>query len=112
MAWEKTSETCVSVYGALGDLKQFDALTSFDAAGPLTMQYLQFYNAQATSGINNASALALAKVLDSSLINTYAGTYKTGFASNSAVTALAAILQVATKTVEDLSDSADTIYTF
>jgi hypothetical protein len=112
MAWTKTANTCVSVFSALGDLKQFDALTTFVVAGPLTVQDLQFYNALATSGVTDASALALAKVLDNSLINTYAGTYKASFNSDKAVAALAAILQVNIKTIENLSDTADTIYTF
>jgi protein gp37 len=112
MAWYQTSMTCVSVYGALDDLQQLPALTIFANAGPMAMQQLQFYDTLASGGINDASALALAKVLESSLHNTYAGTYKTGVNTNSATAAMQAILQTSTKTVEDLSDAVNDIYTF
>ncbi|RYU91633.1 hypothetical protein EWM62_06755 [Mucilaginibacter terrigena] len=112
MSWDKTYATCVSVYGALDDLQQLPALTTFESAGPMSMQQLKFYNPLSSGNISNAVAMALAKVLESSLSNTYAGTYKDGLNSNSATTAIKAVLQIPTKTVEDLSDTVNNIYTF
>ena len=112
MAWIKTSETCSSIYGALGDLKQFDNMATFDAVGPLKMQDLTFYDVLASAAINNANALARATSLDSSLIGDYDGSYKSGFNSGNAIVALTAVMQIATKVVEDLSDTADNIYSF
>jgi len=112
MSWTSTSATCNSVYDALGDMKQFDDLSTLEAAGPLQMQDLAFYSAVASAGINNANALADAKTLDNSLINTYAGTYNAGSSTAIAVEALSTIMRVGTKTVEDLSDMVGTLYSF
>ena len=112
MAWTQTSDTCISVYGSLIQLKQVDENTAFNDTGPLQMQNLQYYNSAASSDINNAAALALAKVMDSLLSNSFGGAYKDGFDSNKAVSTMLPILQDGTKTVENLSDTIDTIYSF
>ena len=112
MAWTQTSNTCISLYGSLIQLKQIDENTAFDDAGPLQMQNLQYYNSAASGDINNASALALAKVMDSMLSNSFGGAYKSGFDSNKAVSTMLPVLQDGTKTVENLSDTIDTIYSF
>jgi len=112
MAWTNTSNTCVSTYGALDDLQQFGVPTTFENAGPLTMKDLQFFNALASGGLTGGSALAIATALDNVLSNSYAGTYQAGNDANKAITAMLAILQVGTNTVEALSDTVNLIYTF
>jgi hypothetical protein len=112
MAWTDTSDTCVAVFGALSRLEQIDGHSTFDATGPMQMKDLQFFNVVATADVNNASAQALARLIDQMMINGFAANYKAGFNSASAVAALAAVLQVGTNTVENLSDTADTIYSF
>jgi len=112
MAWTDTSDTCVTVFGTLIRLEQIDEQTAFAATGPMQMKDLQFYNTLATDGIDNAAALALALLIDQMMSNGYVATYKAGFDSGNATAALTAILKVETNTVENLSDTADTIYSF
>ena len=112
MSWTQTSNTCISVYGALIQLKQIDEHTTFEDAGPEQMQNLQFFNTAASSDINNASALALARLLDTMLVNSFGGAYLAGFNNNKSVSTMQNVLQVGTNAVESLSDKIDTIYTF
>ncbi|OCX54237.1 hypothetical protein BEL04_08245 [Mucilaginibacter sp. PPCGB 2223] len=76
------------------------------------MKYLAFFNTLATGGPVSAAALAIATALDEVLTDSYAGFYKTGIDSNKAIAELQLILKVANQTVEDLSNTADTLYTF
>jgi len=112
MAWIKTSDNCISLYGTLIQLGQIDKQTIFEDAGPMEMQDLQFFNTSASSDINNASALALARLIDNMLVNSFGATYQAGFDSNKAISTMLPILQNATSTVENLSDTTNTIYNF
>ncbi len=110
MSWTSTSDLCYAVYGALLELKQFDEKTQFDVAGALRMQDLQYFNVAASTDINNASALKIAKVLDNILTASFAAIYKTGFTAAKAVSTLLPILENENKLVSDLSNTVDTIY--
>ncbi|MFI5139192.1 MAG: hypothetical protein ACHQIM_15320 [Sphingobacteriales bacterium] len=110
MAWTDTSDTCVAVFGSLTRLNQIDGHTTFAVAGTMQMKDLAFYNPLATVAVNNANALAQARLIDQMMINGFVATYKPVFNSVTAIAALAAVMQVGTNTVEKLSDTADTIY--
>jgi len=110
MAWTDTSDTCVAVFGSLTRLNQIDGHTTFAAAGPMQMKDLEFYDTLATAAINDANALAQARLIDQMMINGFAAAYKVGFNIVTAIAALTAVLRVDTNTVENLSDTTDTIY--
>ncbi|MDP9048678.1 MAG: hypothetical protein M3N14_11110 [Bacteroidota bacterium] len=112
MAWAGSSDVCISVYGALQTLHQIDSQTTVDAAGPLRMQDLQFYNTTASGDINNASALSIAKLIDVTLANSFAASYQPNIDTNGAVNGMVATLQDAGKTVENLSDAVAELYAF
>jgi hypothetical protein len=112
MAWTESSDVCISVYGTLQTLHQIDAQTTIDTTGLLRMQDLQFYNATASGDINNANALALAKLIDVTLANSFAASYQSNTDTNGAISGMLTILQDAGKTVENLSDTVATLYIF
>lgn len=110
MAWTDTSDTCVAIFSTLGRLHQIDEHTTFEAAGPMTMKELQFFNVQASSDITAANALALARLINEMMINGYDASCQPGLSSDDAVQALTGILQDGDKTIENLSDSASAQY--
>jgi hypothetical protein len=105
MAWDRKSVMCVTVGATLIHLQQIDSATTFAAIGPMKMQDLQFYNTSVSSDINKASATQLATTIDSILTNSYGDSYQSGYGSNKAISAMVAIMIIATNTVENFSDT-------
>jgi hypothetical protein len=110
MAWIKTSDTCICVFGTLLQLKQIDLHTRFDRAGSLKMRELQFYDTAAAIHDLHLHALSMAHKIDGMLINSFGGTYKFSCDSEKAVRAMLPRLYDADTTLEELADGLDKSY--
>ena len=113
MPWNLTSPLCQSLYGALDDNEQFDRKsTDISIVATLRMEDIQFYNTAASDAANRFNAEVLARNLDESLINTYAGTYQAGKNSATAQAAMLSVMTNATNTVTNLADAIAAQYSF
>ena len=82
----------------------------FDNSGTIKMQDLQYWSNLDSSAMRQIKATGIATTIDEELIGQFGTGYLNGVTSSQAIESMGEIIATADKTINDLTDTAETLY--